>query len=213
MRMTRNEGEMNVKMRSELLNRNTKRGNAKEEGKRKHQRQHTWPGAGEPQKGKGKEKTEADGNGPRPAEGGKTDAPEQTYHGDLSLPKHARTQTYLERESRMKLGTNGGKLMKTQNQQNLGIQFRRCKGRALLPERERGRSTHKWACNSCADLHELGAQWVLTSPDTKETTPKGKPCTCCLVHVMHIVCKRCCCGMLRKRRRFAQRVAQLPQKR
>ena len=70
MRMTRNEGEMNVKMRSELLNRNTKRGNAKEEGKRKHQRQHTWPGAGEPQKGKGKEKTEADGNGPRPAEGG-----------------------------------------------------------------------------------------------------------------------------------------------
>ena len=48
------------------------------------------------------------------------------------------------------------------------------KVRALLPERERDRSTHKWACNSCADLHELGGQWVLTSPETKETTPKGK---------------------------------------
>ena len=40
--------------------------------------------------------------------------------------------------------------------------------------RDRSRATHKWACNSCADLHELGAQLVLTSPKTKEIKPAGK---------------------------------------
>ena len=44
-------------------------GNAKEEGRRKHQHKHTWPRAGKPCKGK-KKKTEADGNGTRPAEVG-----------------------------------------------------------------------------------------------------------------------------------------------
>ena len=37
---------------------------------------------GQTWKGQGKRKTEADGNGPRPAEVGKTDAPEPTYHGE-----------------------------------------------------------------------------------------------------------------------------------
>ena len=72
MRMTKYEGERSMKMRWELLNRNTGRRTQKKRGgaKRKHQYQHTWPGAGEPWKGKGKEKAEADGNGQRPAEEG-----------------------------------------------------------------------------------------------------------------------------------------------
>ena len=62
---------------------------------------------GQTLKGKGKRKAEADGNGPRPAEGGEdgrawTNLPRR----NLSLPKHGRTQTYLERAARMKLGTN-----------------------------------------------------------------------------------------------------------
>ena len=44
-------------------------GNAKEEGKSKHQHKHTWPRTGKPQKAR-KEKTEADGNGTRPTEEG-----------------------------------------------------------------------------------------------------------------------------------------------
>ena len=73
MRMTRNEGEVGMKMRWGLLNRNPGRGTQKKRGgtKRKHQHQHTWSGAGEPWKGKGKEKAEAYVNKPRPAEGGK----------------------------------------------------------------------------------------------------------------------------------------------
>ena len=50
---------------------------------------------------------EADGNGPRPAGGEDGPAWTNLPWRNLSLPKHARTQTYLERGARMKLGTNG----------------------------------------------------------------------------------------------------------
>ena len=57
----------------------------KKEGANTHQ--HTWPGAGKPWKGKGKEKRRVDGHGTRPAEGGKTEAPEPTWHSEnLRLP-------------------------------------------------------------------------------------------------------------------------------
>ena len=47
----------------------------------------------------------------------------------------------------------------------------------------------KKAYNSCADLHELGAQLALTSPNTKETKPAGKG---------HAYCLSCCAECLQE---------------
>ena len=68
--------------------------------------------------------------------------------------------------------------------------------RALFPLGDRSRSTHKWARNGYAGLHELGAQLVLTSPDTKETTPAGKG------HAYRLPCCSVCLQMLRGKRGF-----------
>ena len=55
------------------------------------------------EKGKVRKKRRADGHGTRPAEGGKTEAPEPTWHGEnLHKPQHATDPTYLAREGRMK---------------------------------------------------------------------------------------------------------------
>ena len=72
---------MKMKMRWTLLNKDPRRGTQK---KRERENTNTTHLAqnGQTLKGKGKRKAEADGNGPRPAEGGKTDAPKPTYHGE-----------------------------------------------------------------------------------------------------------------------------------
>ena len=56
--------------------------------------------------------------------------------------------------------------------------------RALFPLRDRSRSTHKWAYNGFANLHELGAQLFWLHQKTKVTTPKGKRHACCLFSML-----------------------------
>ena len=75
-----NESEMRMKMRWKLLNRNTRRGTQKRRGgtKRKHQHQHTWPGAGEPWKAREKKKRRPTEEHQDQRRGGRTDAPEPT---------------------------------------------------------------------------------------------------------------------------------------
>ena len=73
----------------------------KREGANTHQ--HTWPRAGKPWKGKRKEKRRPTDTEQDQREGGKTEAPEPTWHSEnLRLPRHAQDPTYLGREERMK---------------------------------------------------------------------------------------------------------------
>ena len=95
-----NENEVKMTMRWKLLNQDAKRGTQK---KRERANTNTWNLAqnGQPWKGKGKEKRRPTENGTRPAEEGKTEAPEPTWHGaNLQQPQHATGQTYLERGER-----------------------------------------------------------------------------------------------------------------
>ena len=96
-----NEDEMNVTQQG------PEEGNAKEEGKRKHQ--HNLAQSRQTLKGKGKRKAEDDGKTDKDQRRGGEDGRAWTNlpRRNLNLPKHARTQTYLERGARMKLGTNG----------------------------------------------------------------------------------------------------------
>ena len=103
----RSENEMKMRMRWRLLGRDTRRGTQKKKERENTNTTHLAQN-GQTLKGTGKRKAEADGNRPRPAEGGEdgrawTNLPRR----NLSLPKHARTHTYLERGARMKLGPMG----------------------------------------------------------------------------------------------------------
>ena len=111
--------------------------------KREHQHQHTLPGTGEPWKGKGKEKAEADGRTPRQAEGGEgrtrlnqpNPSENKTY-----LSTHGTRPTYLERGSTHEIGDPWGpSWLKTKPTNRDSVP--KCKVRALLPLRERSRST------------------------------------------------------------------------
>ena len=59
--------------------------------------------SGQTLKGQGKRKAEADGHGKRPAEGGRTEAPEPTYHSETyactgpNLPGEGRTHEIGDR--------------------------------------------------------------------------------------------------------------------
>ena len=68
--------------------------------KRKHQHQHTWPGAGEPWKDKGKEKARADGRAdPDPRRGGEDGSAWTNLHRrKQSLPTQTRTKPTWRRE-------------------------------------------------------------------------------------------------------------------
>ena len=93
-----NEDEMGVKMRWKITYPGPEEGNAKEEGRSKHPHQHIWPGAGKPWKGKGKEKRRPTDTEQDQRRGGKTEAPEPTWHSEnLRLSRHAQ-----DLEERMK---------------------------------------------------------------------------------------------------------------
>ena len=76
------EDEVKMTMRWKLLNQDAKRGNANAEEKRKHQHMKTWPTTGKPWKGKEKEKRRQTETEPDQRRGGRTEAPEPTYHGE-----------------------------------------------------------------------------------------------------------------------------------
>ena len=80
--MKKDVGEMNMKMRWGLLNRGAKRGNAKERGKEKTPTPTHLARSGQTLKGKGKEKRRPMETDQDQRRGGKTDAPEPTYHGE-----------------------------------------------------------------------------------------------------------------------------------
>ena len=153
----------------------------KKEGgtKRKHQHQHTLPGAGEPWKGKRKEKAEADGRKPRPAEGGggrtRLNQPNPSENRDLPRPgEHAWNR-----------GTNGDLVDEKQNQKT-GIQS---------PPRKVARCSHyrtvvgqpELGIEQLSSLHELGAQLIYLTRNTKKTIPAGKGHAWCLF--------ACCCAV------------------
>ena len=131
MRMEGSEGDMNMKMRWELFNRDPKRGNAKEREGENTNTNTPGPERANPEKAREKKsggrrrRTKTSGGG----EDGRawTNLPQR----NLSLPKHARTQTYLERGARMKLGTNGGwwkhRKQQKEKEKNTGIQFRKAR--------------------------------------------------------------------------------------
>jgi len=60
----------------------TRGGERKRRGKKKTPTPTHLARSGQALKGQEKRKAEADGNGAKPAEGGKTEAPEPTYHGE-----------------------------------------------------------------------------------------------------------------------------------
>ena len=95
--------EMRVKMRWKLLNQDAKRGTQK---KREGENTHTntpSPERANPEKAREKKERRVDGHGPRPTEGGKTEAPEPTWHSEnLQKPQHATEPTYLGREESMR---------------------------------------------------------------------------------------------------------------
>ena len=88
--------EMNMRWRwkwDESYLTRTRRGERNAEGKRKTPTQGNLAQHGQTLKRQGKRKAEADGNGKGPAEGGRTDAPEPTYHSKTyAYPSTRRTQ-------------------------------------------------------------------------------------------------------------------------
>ena len=83
----------------------TRRGERNAEGKREHQHKETWPTTGKPWKGKEKEKRRQTETEKTSGGGGRTDAPEPTYHSEHTptsaraepnLPKERRTQEHMK---------------------------------------------------------------------------------------------------------------------
>ena len=112
MRMTRNEGEMSMKMRWELLKPGRRTGNAQE--KRRNQERTPTPThlarsgrtlerQGKRKSGGRRKKTKTSGGGGKDGRAW-TNLPQRKQ----SLPKHARTQTYLERGSTHEIGDQWG---------------------------------------------------------------------------------------------------------
>ena len=77
----------------------TRRGERNAEGKRKHQHKETWPTTGKPWKGKEKEKRRQTETEKDQRRGGRTDAPEPTYHSEPT-PTSARAEPNLPGERR-----------------------------------------------------------------------------------------------------------------
>ena len=86
----------------------TRGGERKRRGESKHPHQHTWPGAGKPWKGKGKEKRRPTDTEKDQRRGGRTEAPEPTYHSETYayLGTH-RTQPTWGGKNAWNRGQNG----------------------------------------------------------------------------------------------------------
>ena len=81
----------------------TRRGERKRRGKEKTHTNTPSPERANPEKAREKKERRVDGHGPRPTEGGKTEAPEPTWHSEnLQKPQHATEPTYLGREESMR---------------------------------------------------------------------------------------------------------------
>ena len=83
-------------------------GNAKEEGRSKHQHRQTWPKAGKPWKGKGKEKRRPTDTEQDQRRGGRTEAPKPTYHSETyAYLSTRRTQPTCREENTWNRGPMG----------------------------------------------------------------------------------------------------------
>ena len=81
----------------------TRRGERKRRRKEQTHTNTPGPERANPERQGKRKKRRVDGHGPRPAEGGKTEAPEPTWHSEnLQTPKHATEPTYLGREESMR---------------------------------------------------------------------------------------------------------------
>ena len=81
----------------------TRRGERKRRRKEKTHTNTPGPERANPERQGKRKKRRVDGHGPRPAEGGETEAPEPTWHSEnLQTPKHATEPTYLGREESMR---------------------------------------------------------------------------------------------------------------
>ena len=104
------------------------------------------------------------------------------------LPKHTRTKTYLERGSTHEIGDQWGPSWWPTTPKNNGIQS---------PPRRVARCSHyrtvvdqpTWGRRQLSSLHELGAQLIYLTENTKRTTPAGKG---------HAWCLACCFVCLQK---------------
>ena len=117
-----NWNETTMKMRWQLLNRDTRRGTQKRKGRGKT--------PGKPRKCKGKEKADGRRAKHRPEEGGRTEAPDTTYKV-RAKPTSAREgpKPDLERESTHEIGTSWWKLMHPQSSATAVIRLKALGGR------------------------------------------------------------------------------------
>ena len=171
-RWSENEDEREMKMRwkwrwGESYLTGTQDGERKKRRggtKREHQHQHTWPGAGGPWKGKGKEKAEADGNKPGPEKGGEDgSAWTNLLQRKQSLPKHARTKTYLERGSTHEIGDQWGPSWWQTKPKNNGIQFLWMQSSCVVPITGPWSINPNWALDGFQVFTNLAHNWF-TSP-------------------------------------------------
>ena len=94
-------GENEIKMK--VTQPGLEEGNAKEEGRSKHQHKWTWPKAGKPWKGRGKEKRRPTDTEQDQRWGGRTEAPKPTYHsGTYAYLSTRRTQPTCREGEHMK---------------------------------------------------------------------------------------------------------------
>jgi hypothetical protein len=165
----------------------TQGGERKRRGKEKTH-QHPWPGTGKPWKGREKEKRRPTDTGQDQRRGGRTEAPEPTYHSETYayLGTH-RTRPTWGGKNAWNRGPNGGLVDVDERKQQLKKGLNSLlSNRALLPKWQRGRSSHM-GINGCSSSNELDARHVkLHQTTVKRKRPNLKACTylkhssCCM---------------------------------